>query len=76
MIIIFENNYFFGSDYFCLLNIFIFGLTNGYATNALMSLAPKQLNDEEKEIGGFLMSFPLFFGILCGSMIALTYQNL
>ena len=76
MIIYLSTNPFFGSDYFAFFNILIFGITNGYATTAHMALAPEQVENDEKELSGFLMSFPLFFGILSGSMIALAFSNL
>ena len=64
------------SDLFCLLNMALFALTNGYATGINMTLAPQVVDEEEKETSGFMMSFPLTFGILVGCFLALLFVNL
>lgn len=64
------------SDVFCLFNMALFALTNGWATSANMILAPMQAEGHEKETAGFLMTFPLTFGILCGTMLANVFKHL
>jgi hypothetical protein len=64
------------SDLFCLVNMALFALTNGYATGINMSYAPQMVDEEEKETSGFMMSFPLTFGILVGCFLALVFLHL
>ena len=64
------------SDLFCVINMALFALTNGWATSANMILAPMQAEAEEKETAGFLMTFPLTFGILCGTFLAFCFSGL
>lgn len=61
------------SDIFCLINMSIFALTNGYATTVNMALAPQICKEDEKETAGFIMNFPLMFGILSGTFFALIF---
>ena len=70
-----ENPYI-KSDIFCILNMSVFAFLNGFSTSTNMELAPSIVNEEEKETVGFLMSFPLTFGILTGSFLALTFINI
>jgi hypothetical protein len=64
------------SDVFCVVNMALFALTNGWATCANMILAPMQADRDEKETAGFLMTFPLTFGILCGTLLAFIFSNI
>jgi hypothetical protein len=64
------------SDVFCLLNMALFALTNGYATGINMSFAPQVVDEEEKETSGFVMSFTLTLGILVGCFLALVFVHL
>lgn len=64
------------TDWFEFLNIAVFAITNGYATTAVMTMAPEQVKTKEKETCGFLMSFPLAFGIVCGTFLALVFKDL
>ena len=64
------------SDIFCLLNMGLFAFLNGFSTSTNMELAPSIVSEDEKETVGFIMSFPLTFGILSGSFLALTLKNI
>ena len=61
-------------DWFTYLNMILFALTTGYSTGSHMNLAPQKVHTElQKETAGFLVSFPLFFGISCGTFFALLF---
>lgn len=61
-------------DWFAFLNMALFALTTGLSTGSHMNLAPQKVTSElQKETAGFLMSFPLFFGISCGTFFALIF---
>lgn len=60
------------SDLFCLFNMAIFALTHGWSTSANMSLGPQMVLDDEKETAGFILNFPLQFGIFSGTILALS----
>jgi hypothetical protein len=64
------------SDLFSVFNMSLFALTNGWATTACMILAPSFVHSDEKETAGFMMTFPLTFGILAGTFLALLLQNI
>ena len=64
------------TDWFQFLNIAVFAFTNGYATTAVMTMAPEMVKNKEKETCGFLMSFPLAFGIVCGTFLALAFKDI
>lgn len=64
------------SDWFKFFNMAVFSLINGYATSCVMLLTPRRVKRHERETAGFIMSFPLFFGILCGSLFALPLKDL
>jgi len=67
----------FDSTWFAYVNIALFALTNGYATSALFTLIPEQLQTNiEKEISGFLGVWGLTGGIMCGAFLALPFANL
>jgi hypothetical protein len=53
----------------------LFAFTNGYLVTVNMIQAPMNVEDEEKETAGFMMTFPLHFGILSGSFLALIFKN-
>jgi hypothetical protein len=53
----------FQSDWFRILNISIFGFTQGYATALVMMLGPEQVKNTEKEKAGIIMNFHLMGGI-------------
>jgi len=38
-----------------------------------MALAPARVESNEKETASFLMTFPLTFGIVCGTFLALSF---
>ena len=60
----------FGSDWFKIINLFLFSVTNGYLSTLCMKYGPELCADEDKEIAGFLMVFSLTGGVLLGSLIA------
>ena len=64
------------TDWFEFLNTGVFALLNGYGTTAVMTIAPEKVKNKEKETCGFLMSFPLAFGIVCGTFLALTFKDI
>ena len=54
----------------------MFGLTNGFLTNAYFVLGPEKVDADLKESAGFLMVLGLLSGIFAGSMLALTLENI
>lgn len=61
-------------DWFAYLNMALFALSTGFSTGSHMNLAPQKVSTElHKETAGFLMSFPLFFGISSGTFLALIF---
>ncbi len=61
-------------DWFAYVNMALFALTTGVSTGSHMNLAPQKVTSElQKETAGFLMSFPLFFGISSGTFFALIF---
>lgn len=60
----------FSSDWFKIVNMMVFALTNGYNSTLLMIYGPSIVRDEHKERAGMTMSFHLVGGIFAGSLIA------
>ncbi|EAR88244.1 equilibrative nucleoside transporter family protein (macronuclear) [Tetrahymena thermophila SB210] len=70
------SNAFFGNDYFALINIFLFGLSNGVITGGLMQLGPKRgSNPDETNLISLILAFGLTFGISVGAFLALTFEQ-
>ena len=67
---------FMSQNWFAFFNISIFAFSNGFLTSCVMTLAPEQVEKNERETASFLMTVPLYFGILCGSSLALPFVNL
>lgn len=63
------------ADWFAFVNMFVFAASNGYATCAVMVLAPEMAKKNEKETAGFIMNNGLYFGMMAGSFLALAFQN-
>jgi solute carrier family 29 (equilibrative nucleoside transporter), member 1/2/3 len=63
-------NWLFGSDWFRLLNISIFGFTMGYNTAVVMIFGPQLIKNTEKEQAGILMNFHLWMGQCVGTLVA------
>lgn len=63
-------------NWFAIFNMALFSLLNGYTTSCAMVLAPEECDNEEKETTGFLMTHPLYFGIMCGSFLALAFEGI
>ena len=66
----------FSSDWFIVVNVAFFALTNGYCTSCIMVLTPEQVKSDEKETAGYLISFPLMLGFFSGALLALPFVNL
>lgn len=60
----------FQSDWFRILNMALFALTNGYNSTLLMIYGPTLARDVDKERAGLFMSFHLVGGIFIGALIA------
>lgn len=63
-------------DWFAIVNIALFSLFNGYTTSCSMVLAPEECENEEKETAGFLMTHPLYLGIMVGTFLALFFEGI
>ena len=59
----------FQSDWFRILNVSIFGWTQGYNTALVMMYGPQQIKSNEKEKAGIIMNFHLMAGICLGTWI-------
>ena len=57
----------FQSDWFRILNISIFGWTQGYNTALVMMFGPEQVKNHEKEKAGIILNFHLMAGICMGT---------
>ena len=71
-----DNKPLISSDIVCLINMIFFALTNGLLTSVNMALAPQNVQEEEKETTGFIMNFPLTFGIFMGTVLAVSLRNI
>ena len=58
-----------------LLGLAAFSALHGYLTSNCFSLAPALVFDEEKEMASKLMTFSLFLGTICGSLLALLFYS-
>lgn len=63
-------------NWFAIFNMALFALLNGYTMSCAMILAPEQCEKNEKETTGFLMTHPLYLGIMCGSFLALPFEGI
>ena len=63
-------------DWFAIVNMALFSLLNGYTTSCAMVLAPELVENDEKETVGFLMTHPLYLGIMIGTFLALPFEAL
>ncbi|KAL4512618.1 hypothetical protein ABPG72_020455 [Tetrahymena utriculariae] len=71
-----SQNAFFGNDYFALVDIFLFGLSNGLVTGGLMQLGPQRgSNPDEKNLISLILAFGLTFGISVGAFLALSFEQ-
>ncbi|ETO69810.1 hypothetical protein F444_13663 [Phytophthora nicotianae P1976] len=60
--------------YNIVLNLII-GLTSGFLSTVTMGVAPRMLKPEDRESGGAVMVFCLFFGIAAGSTIGFFFSD-
>ena len=58
----------FQSDWFRILNVSIFGFTQGYNTALIMMFGPENVKRTEKERAGILMNFHLMGGICLATL--------
>ncbi|KAM3139327.1 hypothetical protein pb186bvf_008547 [Paramecium bursaria] len=74
----------FDNDWIAFTNMFLFSFLNGYITTSLYILGPQKISniglDEQKynqeiEKVGFVSGFSLFAGIMIGSFLSLSFQN-
>ena len=63
-------------DWFAIVNMALFAGLNGFTTSCAMILAPEECENEEKETVGFLMTHPLYLGIMIGSLLALSFEGI
>jgi len=66
----------FNQDWFKLLNMALFSITNGYNSTVLMGFGPSLVKDEHKERAGIIMSFHLTGGIFAGSFVAIAMGSI
>ncbi len=60
-----------------MLNVALFALSEGFAMSAHLNLYPKKLKSSpEKKLGGYVMNFPIQFGLLSGSLLGLALKSL
>lgn len=71
-----DDVYIISNDVFAFFNMALFALSNGFTTSCCMVLAPDLAENNEKETTGFLMTHPLYFGIMCGSFLALPFEKI
>lgn len=64
------------SGAFKLVHMFLFAFLNGLCSTICMIMASGAANDQEKETAGFIMPFPLFFGIMLGSLISIGMSKI
>ena len=60
----------FCSDWFRLVNMALFALTNGHVVTVCMCSGPDRVTKEDRELAGFIMGFSLSAGIFVGALIA------
>lgn len=60
----------FQADWFRLVNISLFALTQGYNTSLLMIYGPQSVQDHQKEKAGMIMNFHLMGGLCTSSMLS------
>jgi hypothetical protein len=60
----------FQKDWFRILNMALFSITNGYDSTLLMIYGPGFADNANKERAGIIMSFHLVGGIFFGALIA------
>ena len=59
------------ADWFKILNMVLFSLTNGYLSTMCCVKAPSRAPDHLKESVGMFLSIFLTFGIMIGSIVAI-----
>lgn len=62
--------------WFTILNIVLFGVSNGFTTSAIFIFGPQEFDGEDKEIVIFLLLNCLSFGIMLGSFMAIPLADL
>ncbi len=62
--------------WFTILNIVLFGVSNGFTTSAIFIFGPQEFEGEDKEIVIFLLLNCLSFGIMLGSFMAIPLADI
>ena len=66
-----------GEYYIAQINCAVFAFTEGYAMSSHMKLSKQDLSSQlEQKIAGYMMNFPIFFGLLSGSLVALAFKTI
>lgn len=63
------------SDWFNLLNIILFGISNGYCLNVIAIKTPQKAPDDKKSTIGIFISIFVIGGIMLGSLAAIFINN-
>ena len=63
-------------DWFSILNMALFAITNGYNSTLLMIYGPMMAKEEHREKAGIIMGFNLVGGIFFGALVALGMGQL
>jgi len=73
MIVIYDSEptYFFEQDWFKIINLILFALSNGYISTQLCIWAPQFVKEDQREQVGFLNGTFIGSGILMGSIITI-----
>lgn len=59
-----------------MINIFVFAVTNGLSTTALINLGTKNTKDPQMiDLINYFGGFAIAFGIMIGTFVALTLNN-
>ena len=58
-------------DWFSILNMALFAITNGYNSTLLMIYGPMMAREKHREKAGIIMGFHLAGGIFFGALVAL-----
>jgi len=64
----------FTQDWFKIINMTLFGLSNGFLATQAAVMAPMEAKEDKREQVGIFVSFYLCFGIMVGSIIAIPMQ--
>ncbi|XP_060648233.1 equilibrative nucleoside transporter 1 [Drosophila nasuta] len=63
-------------DYTFITMIIVFALSNGYLTNILLIMAPRSVEQHEKELASSIMAASLSVGMAIGSVLSLAFVQM